>query len=138
MKVFVRVKAIAKRRPVIDSIPIEIPDNIKNSNDLITFIVRKNVKDYNEKPTTQHLLKYLTADEIEDQKITGKVGFGDQKSENQQNEEQAVKNALQCYEDGIFRMMIGADEVGYNQAIKLAENMELTFIRLTMLAGRLW
>lgn len=138
MKVLVKVKAIAKRKPVIDTIVIEIPDQISTSNQLIEAIVRQNVRAFNDRTTKADLVGYLTDDEIANQITTGRVEFGNLKNKRQQDEHQAVKNALQCYEDGIFRLLIGEECVEFNQPIQLHENDQLVFIRLTMLAGRMW
>ena len=51
----------------------------------------------------------------------------------------AKENALQSFEDGLYRIFIGDNEIeGLNTAITLNEGDTLTFIKLTMLAGRMW
>ena len=67
------------------------------------------------------------------------VAFGLNYGGREQDLQPAIDNALQSYEDGLFRIFVGEKEVG-----GLAENIELhdgdtlSFIRLTMLTGRLW
>lgn len=138
MKVFIKVKAVAKKKPLIDTVPMDIDDGIALSNELIACIVRKNVKEFNRKAVDKPIFRYLASDDIADQSQTGKVGFNDKKNEAVQDEEQAVENAITCFSDGIFRLFVGDDEIEYNQPVSLKEGDELTFIRLTMLAGRLW
>lgn len=138
MKLYVKVKAIAKKKPMIEAVPIEVPEAITNSNDLVAFIVRQNVRDFNQQAAGQEIFRYLTDEEMANRITTGKIGFGEKHNETEQNEEKAVENALQCYEDGIFRMLIQEETIEYNQPVKLKEGDELVFIRLTMLAGRLW
>ncbi len=138
MKLFVKVKALGKRRPVLEMQEIFVEEGIKNSNDLISDIVRKNVKIFNEKKTDKPIFSFLTDEKISDAAFSGKVGFGDKKNENLQNENSAVENALQCYEDGIFKLLINDNEIEFNSEIVLNEEDILIFIRLTMLAGRLW
>ena len=51
----------------------------------------------------------------------------------------AVKAALKCFEDGMVALF--ADGVRYSepgQTIPLREGSEVTFVRLTFLAGRMW
>jgi len=116
--------------------PIEIDASaIVTSNDLISRIVRNNVQNYNNKAIDAPLFPYLTEDAIADKAKSGKIGFGDRKNENVQDEDEAVENALSCFDDGIFRMFINDVEVGVNQPISLEEGAEITFIRLTMLTG---
>ena len=96
------------------------------------------VKGYNQKPIDTSLLPYLTDDKITNQAQTGKISFNDRKNENNQNEQTAIQNALTCYQDGIFKLFINDEEIEENTEITLKENDEITFIRLTMLSGRLW
>ena len=52
---------------------------------------------------------------------------------------EAIVNALQSYEDGIFRIFMDDTEAGdLSSPIQLKEESTLTFIRLAMLSGRLW
>ena len=54
-------------------------------------------------------------------------------------EAEAIINALQSYEDGIFRIFLNDAELGeLSSPIQLKEESTLTFIRLAMLSGRLW
>ena len=55
------------------------------------------------------------------------------------DEEKAVVNALQCFDDGIVALF--ADGVRYQkreERLPLKDQSEVTFIRLTFLAGRMW
>lgn len=50
-----------------------------------------------------------------------------------------MQTALQAFDDGLFRAFVGETELeSREQEIKIGENSEITFIRLTMLAGRIW
>ena len=138
MTVYVKVKALAKRRPIIEKEPIEIDENISTSDELVAYIVRRNVAEYNAKAADAPIFPYLTDDDLEDGIRFGKLGFGDRKNENTQDMQDAVSNALTCYADGIFKLFIGDEEILPGQLIKLKENDEITFVRLTMLTGRLW
>ena len=51
----------------------------------------------------------------------------------------AVVNALQCFDDGIVALFV--DGVRYQkreERLPLKDQSEVTFIRLTFLAGRMW
>jgi len=137
MTIFVKIKAFAKHKPIVDSMPIVIDDKISTSCDLVMYIVRKMVQDFNNKDTVKPLFPYLTDDNIADGAKVGKVSFGERKSETMQDENKAVENALLCFHDGIFRLFINDEEADYDKQIQLKEGDEISFIRLTMLAGRL-
>ncbi|MBF1704203.1 MAG: hypothetical protein HXO79_04185, partial [Selenomonas sp.] len=49
-------------------------------------------------------------------------------------------NARQSFEDGIYRIFVNGEELGEtcDTPVTLKENDEITFVRLTMLAGRMW
>lgn len=143
MKIFIRVKSAGKRRPVLELAAYELPDALFpcGAETLIELIVRDNVRKYNAKAVDAALFKYLSADEVEERAEIGKVSFGDRKNENDQDEEAAVRNALQSFRDGIFRMLANEEEVepeNSARTVSLREGDVLTFIRLVMLAGRIW
>lgn len=138
MTFYFKIKALAKRKPLIERTPFTINETVSTSNELIEHIVRRNVEDYNKKAVDTPLFLYLSTDELENGAKLGKVGFNDRKNENEQNSDQAVENALSCFNDGIFKVFINDTESGYNEPVTLKDGDEITFIRLTMLAGRLW
>ena len=138
MTVYLKVKALAKRRPLIDRTPFVIDKKVSTSNALIEYIVRRNVDDYNKKAIDAPIFPYLSTEKLENDATTGKIGFNDRKNEKVQDADKAVENALTSFSDGIFRLYINDTEVGFGGPVELKEGDEITFIRLTMLAGRLW
>lgn len=52
------------------------------------------------------MLKYLTSEEMEDKAAAGKVGFEANYNGRPAAETEAIINALQSYEDGIFRIFL--------------------------------
>lgn len=53
--------------------------------------------------------------------------------------EKARVNAVQCFEDGIYRVFMdgrGLEEL--DEGIVVTEESVFTFVRLTMLTGRMW
>lgn len=140
MKLSIQLKQLGKRKCTIAPTPVELsgepPQDVRS---LITAIVCWQVEEYNARPTENDLLKYLTREEIENRAETGKVGFGVNYNGSLASPEEAVNNALQSYEDGIFRLFINDQEAGTaDSPLHLEEGDTLTFIRLTMLSGRLW
>jgi hypothetical protein len=131
----VLVKSIGNRRPILETKTIELPDNIKTPEELIEQIVRLDVRRYNEIDTDSPLLKYLTDPEIEDQAAVGKIGFNDRKNSQNQDEEKAVRQALQAFEDGLFLLLVNSTAAKVGEKIKLQSGDALIFIRLSLLAG---
>jgi hypothetical protein len=139
MKIFVNVKQIGKRKNKIDKKKYEISEKITTVKELLTEFVTINVNEFNNGFTENDIVPYLTDKKINDLSDAGKISFGVDYNEQKQDLEKAIENALQSYEDGIYRVFVNDEEMGeIDCEINLKENDELTFIRLTMLAGRMW
>ena len=70
---------------------------------------------------------------------SGKVSYGEPMDDRKADPEAAVKNALQCFDDGMVALF--ADGVRYTkkeEMIPLKDRSEVTFVRLVFLAGRMW
>lgn len=138
MKVYVSVKQAGKRKEYIKK-ELILENTPLNLRGLITEVVRINVTAYNNKTADPLIIKYLSPAEMEDQAETGKVGFGQRRSQEQADVYRAIETALLAFEDGIYRVFIGEDEITtMDEPLEINENDLLTFIRFTMLAGRMW
>ena len=139
MRVYIQVKQLGKRKCSIEKMPVDFPAPPAHVGELIEAIVSWQVSEYNERLQQSEALKYLTREEVEDKAASGKVGFGVNYNGKPAAEAEAIANALQSYEDGIFRIFIDDAEAGdLSSPILVKEESTLTFIRLTMLSGRLW
>lgn len=146
MRVYIQVKQLGKQRCSIEKMPVEFAVPPADVKELIEAIVSRQVREYNERlqqsdvlKQQNDVLKYLTQKEVEDKATSGKVGFGVNYNGKTASEAEAIANALQCYEDGIYRIFVDETETGeLSSPVLLKENATLTFIRLTMLAGRMW
>ena len=119
--------------------PYTLPDGISSLRQLIETVVRQDVKKYNSRGTENMLVPFLTEAEISEQSTVGKVGFGRLYSDKKANPEKAVEAALQGFEEGLFKVIVGEKEAAeLDEPLDIQEKEVLTFIRLTFLAGRLW
>jgi len=139
MNVYINLKSAGKRRPALQQMPYILPEGIATLRQLITAIVKQEVETYNSRGLENMLIPFLPEEEIVAQATTGKVGFGRLYSEKKADSDKAVATALQGFEDGLYRVLVGEGEVNtMDDPIALKEGDTLTFIRLTFLAGRLW
>lgn len=140
MKVKVNLKQIGQRRQKIAPVDFEYETPPKTVRELITFTVESCVKAYNERVKAgQSNEKPLNEQQILDMAEVGKIAFGINYGEKEQNVDKAKENALQAFEDGLYRIFAGESELeGLDTIIGLNEGESLTFIKLTMLAGRMW
>lgn len=139
MKVNINIKGVSSRKNKILQLEYTYPDIEMTLQEFLTETVRITVRDYNRRKASDEVLKSLSAMEIEDQAVTGKVAFGLSYDRKRADEQKAVKNALQCFQDGIIVVFI--DQERYEvleQTVSLKENSEVTFMRLTFLTGRMW
>lgn len=137
--IYARMKKVGKqKKEELEPVPFELekkPDTVK---DLITALVEMGVRDYNERKEKGQIIQYLTKEEIANQAGAGKISFGTPGG-NDADLEQAVENGIQCFEDGIYRIFAGKEEVtSLEQKFSWPEDTVFTFIRLAMLSGRLW
>ena len=139
MKVLVNMKKLGSRRNSITQVPYELDPVPTTVQELITQMVSICVSDYNTRMESKELLKNLSQAKMEDQAAAGKISFGVNYGEKKAEEDKAIANALQCFEDGIFRIFLGTEQLEKLEVkVSLTEESELTFVRLTMLAGRMW
>ncbi len=139
MRILVKIKNPAKRKPLMD-LEVELPVSVSSLRELLTEMVRWQVAEYNAKKLETPLQFFLSEDELKQQaETTGKIGFGARYNERNADLESAVEVAIQAFEDGLFRVFAGTDELTALDAhLSLEDGTEIMIIKLTMLAGRMW
>ncbi|MDR1480862.1 MAG: hypothetical protein LBJ00_18210 [Planctomycetaceae bacterium] len=148
-QLFVQIKQVGKRKPIIEKQALEIPETINSLRQLITWVIQDRVAVFNQKNEEGNWAKYLTDidnNKNESQNIdlelvaeTGKVTFDAKYNGKIQDPNKAVDNALLAFEDGLFRIFLDDTELeSLDSAIIFTNSSTLTFIRLTMFAGRSW
>lgn len=136
----INLKQIGERKQKIAPVDFEYYPVPKTVRELIIQTVISCVDAYNERVrkgenNTNPLLK----EQITDMAGIGKIAFGINYGGKEQATDKAVGNALQSFEDGIYRVFLNDNELErLDDEIVVSENDSLTFIRLTMLAGRMW
>jgi hypothetical protein len=139
MVIYISLKSIGKRKNFITTKEVEltnVPDSLRS---LITEIVKTNVRQFNSNPAEVPIVNYLSNTEIEQGASSGKVGFGITYSNNKVNQTEALITAIQAFEDGFYRVFLNDEEVAQLDApLKVNDGDVVVFIRLTMLAGRMW
>ncbi len=139
MDIYVKVKTLGSRREILAPVRCVLPDHIASLRQLLTALVQHEVERYNRKEPGTRLIPFLTQQELEDQARTGKVGFGRIHSDKKADPEKAIVHALQCYEDGLVRILMNDEELtGLDEPLVIPQGTVLTLIRLTFLAGRMW
>ena len=139
MKIKVNLKSIGKRKQSVEPVIYEIQGTPGTVRELILAVTQTGVREYNERMESSELLRYLTKEEIEDQAQAGKIAFGVNYGEKKAQLSEAQENAIQCFEDGIYRIFLDEEPLeDLDTEISITEENVFTFVRLTMLAGRMW
>lgn len=139
MKVYVSVKQAGKRKDYITKKELVLESVPSTLREFIAQIVRINVNEYNHKAVEPLIIKYLSNEDIESQAEIGKVDFGELRQDTKADVKKAIETAILAFEDGIYRVFISEDEVSFlDEPLSIKEGDVLTFIRFTMLAGRIW
>lgn len=135
----VNIKGITKGKGKINTVTIPCEEELSTVRALLTYMVRYCVRAYNDRKENGELLKILGKEEIGNKAATGKIGFGVNYGDKKPKLDEAIENALQCYEDGMVVLFIDNKKTEkLDEAITVNDDTELTFVRLTMLAGRMW
>lgn len=135
----VNVKSVSNRKNKITTLKIQYSDNVTNVKSLIAETVSYCVADYNSRRESSDLISVLTPTLIDDKAESGKISFGVNYGEKNAELSKAASYALEAFEDGI--VVIFADDrklENLNDKLDLNKIKSLTFIKLTMLAGRMW
>lgn len=139
LKFFVAVKQFSKRVPIIEKKPYILDTKVDSLKDLIVSIVSKEVEVFNDSIDSQEIIKCLTSEEISNHVLSGKVSLGHIENTKKQELGKAIDNALQSFDDGLYAVFINdVRQEDLDEEIVLKENDTISFIRLVMLAGRMW
>jgi len=139
VKVLVNIKALGRKRASVEQVPFELADTPADVRGLINAMVAVCVEGFRERAANSEVLSAMTESDIAEKVQSGKVSFGAVNGETAVDLSKAQANAIQCFEDGIYRIFLdGAPLENLDERLTLKEDSQLTFVRLTMLAGRLW
>ncbi len=139
VKINVNLKSVAKRKHSVKPVEYEIEGRPSTVRELILAVTAAGVKEYNERMDNSELLRYLTKEEMDDKAQSGKIGFGVNYGSKKADLLEAQENSIQCFEDGIYRIFLDSEQLeDIDKKILITEQSLFTFVRLTMLAGRMW
>ncbi len=140
MEIKVNIKHMGKRRKSVEPRTYRLLTTPSTVRELILAVVEAGVREYDERLEGQEsgeLIECLTKQEIEDKAESGRISFKTLYGEKKTDLKQAQDNAIQCFEDGIYRIF--QDERPLERLDEaIGQKGIFTFVRLTMLSGRVW
>jgi hypothetical protein len=104
--------------------------------ELITRIVRGEVRAFEQRAQARRLLRVLSESEIQEAAARGKVDSGGREPGAPVDEEAAVGAALQGFEDGLYLVILdGTEQRELDHQVFPRPDSKMVFLRLTFLAG---
>lgn len=135
-------KALGSRKPLFADWSIPFPPEWRDEGgltlrDLITRVVRSEVRAFRNRQEERQVFRALTARQIAAGAEEGKIESGGSDVPVQPvDEEEAVATACQAFEDGMFLVVIdGEDQREIDREVHVRPDSQVTFVRLTLLAG---
>lgn len=130
------IKIIKKKASSLKNISYEAME-CEPVETLKELLVQMTIYEYKKQMTQKK--EILSQKEIESESKFGKITFGNLYNENEKDIGDLINVMLQDYQDGLFRVFWNQEEcLDLNQKLDIQEENEVVFIKLVMLAGRLW
>ncbi len=130
-------KQIGRRAALVPSwrLDVEYADRL-NLRDLLTRVVIEEVQAFQTRQRDARLVRVLTEAQIVDGLEIGKIDTLGREVQQEVNAAEAVRNALQSFEDGLYYVFIGNEQIiSLDQQILFRPQMDVLFLRLVALAG---
>jgi hypothetical protein len=130
-------KQIGRRAALVPSwkLDLEYVDRL-NLRDLLTRVVIEEVQAFQTRQRDARLVRVLTETQIQDGLEAGKIDTLGREYQQEVNAAEAVRNALQSFEDGLYYVFIGNEQItSLEQQILFRPQMDVLFLRLVALAG---
>ena len=137
----VTTRALGRRKRLLDDWSVSPPQDLSDGEPLtlrsvITHVVIETVRAFEKRQEQNKFFRVLTPNQIEEQVEQGKVDSGGRDLEQKIDLDDAIGNALQSFEDGIYLVILdGVEQRDLDAQVFLKPDSQLTFLRLVMLAG---
>ncbi len=139
MEMKVNVKSVSGKRNRITTVSVHYSREVLSVRELIEETVIYCVNEYNSRMENTELMSALLPAEIADKAAQGKVSFGTIYGENHPDLQKAQADALEAFSDGVVAVFADDRRLEDEEEIlDLTQITSLTFIKLVMLAGRMW
>lgn len=147
MELKIQIKKAGKREQKIQTAKLRVPAKPGTVEELLRYAVSATYHAFEGKRKRTAIFEaggnipclILTEEEIENGAAGGKIDFGFLRSSRQVSEAEAIANALLAFEDGLIAVFIDKErKEDLSEELNLTGNEIITFVKLTMLAGRLW
>lgn len=131
----VKLKIVKKKASSLRELGHECVE-IKDVTSLYELFVEVSHYEFNQRKKRQD---DLSENEIQELSKLGKITFGENYNQNQDDFKKSVQTMIQDYKDGLVRVFFNGNEcLDLDEKLGIQDENEVVFIRLVMMAGRLW
>jgi len=135
IKIFVYLKHAGNIAKKVKPCPFWLSKTPHTFRELIEESVKTCVAAFNDRPIDEP----LTKEQLESMREVGKFAFGVHYNSNSVDVAKATQVAVDAVKDGLVRVFMGDDELtDLEENIRITKGDAFTFVRLTMLSGRMW
>ena len=139
IQIYVALKHMGNVTKKVKEYPFVLGKTPRTFRELIEESVKSCIDAYKTRATNEKDPEPLTDEQFEGVREIGKFAFGVHYNENAIDETKAIEAAIDAVQDGLVRVFKGNDEItDLDAEIEISEGEVFTFIRLTMLSGRMW
>ena len=140
MDVRITIRQLGKKRSAVEARAIALPCRPETLRELICTLARCGAEGYNARLLAgEGNVRPMTQTQLADMETVGHMAFGVVYSSRQADPEKAAADAMQAFEDGLFRVFQGQEELtAPDTPLNPDRGSDFTFIRLTMLTGSIW
>jgi hypothetical protein len=138
----ISVRSAGRRKPLVPDWQLPWPPDEDRDGErltlrqFITRIVLKEVESFTQRQQERRLVRILTERQIEAGLDKGRVDSGGRELHQEVNPDEAVTNALQAFEDGIYLVILdGEEQRDLEREVHVRSDSHVVFVRLVLLAG---
>ena len=139
IQIYVALKHMGNITKKVKEYPFVLGKTPRTFRELIEESVKSCISAYKARANNAKNPAPLTDEQFDGMREIGKFAFGVHYNENDIDEHKAIQTALEAVTDGLVRIFKGNDEItNLDAEIEISEGDVFTFVRLTMLSGRMW
>lgn len=139
IQIFIAQKTMSRIAKPVREIPFILAHTPHTLRELIEEAVKTCISAYRQRATDASHPCPLSDEELEGMREIGKIAFGVHYNENKIDEAQAIDTAICAMQDGLVRVFRENVELtALDEPFEIAARDRFTFVRLTMLTGRMW
>ena len=139
IQIYVTIKHMGNVTKKVKEYPFLLGKTPRTFRELIEESVKSCISAYKARANNAKNPTPLTDEQFDGMREIGKFAFGVHYNENETDEAKAIQTATDAVTDGLVRVFRGNDEItDLDAEIEIAEGDVFTFVRLTMLSGRMW